>query len=55
MLFSAAPQWVLEPTDLKIRKGGSAIIHCKAEGSPKVKISWRKTSGKLFLHLRYVY
>ncbi|KAG8178979.1 hypothetical protein JTE90_012492 [Oedothorax gibbosus] len=44
LFVTAAPQWVMEPSDLQIRKGGSAMLHCKAEGSPKVKISWRKSS-----------
>ncbi|KAF8763618.1 cell adhesion molecule Dscam2-like [Argiope bruennichi] len=44
LFVTAPPRWVIEPTNLQIRAGKSAILHCSAEGSPKVKISWKRKS-----------
>lgn len=42
LFVTAPPQWIIEPSNLQIRAGKSAILDCKAEGSPKVKILWKR-------------
>ncbi|GFT96185.1 down syndrome cell adhesion molecule-like protein 1 homolog [Nephila pilipes] len=44
LFVTAPPQWVIEPSDLQIRAGKNAILDCKAEGSPKVKVLWKRRS-----------
>ncbi|XP_071034291.1 cell adhesion molecule Dscam1 [Parasteatoda tepidariorum] len=44
LFITAPPWWIIEPVDLKIRKGSNAMIQCKADGSPKVKVTWTKQS-----------
>ncbi|XP_035208115.1 Down syndrome cell adhesion molecule-like isoform X2 [Stegodyphus dumicola] len=44
LFVTAPPQWIEEPTNLKVHLGEKAIFHCVAKGSPQVKITWKKKS-----------
>ncbi|XP_054710805.1 cell adhesion molecule Dscam2-like [Uloborus diversus] len=44
LFVTAPPQWVIEPADVSVKTGEKVILPCSAEGSPKVKISWKKQS-----------
>lgn len=39
-IFIASPVWSIEPQDVDIVEGETAIFHCYAEGSPTPDITW---------------
>ena len=45
-LSIVAPSWVLEPQDITVIRGHSALINCLAKGNPKPIIEWKKKVGK---------
>ncbi|CAL1290682.1 unnamed protein product [Larinioides sclopetarius] len=51
LFVTAPPQWIIEPNDLQVRAGKNTVLHCSAEGSPKVKISWKRKSAESHQHL----
>lgn len=41
----AQPKWIQEPSDVKMRKGQSISVVCKAEGFPKPVIKWKSLNS----------
>ncbi|GAB6027495.1 Down syndrome cell adhesion molecule-like protein 1 [Chamberlinius hualienensis] len=39
------PRWLISPRDSHVLLGGSAIMHCKADGFPLPSITWMKALG----------
>lgn len=45
LIVNVAPYWAVEPSDLNIPVGSTAIAHCNARGSPPPKVTWTKHNG----------
>ena len=46
ILILVPPRWIVEPVDSSVEEGGEVTVHCKADGHPKPKITWKKSQGK---------
>lgn len=40
------PEWRIEPADLSVTIGRTAVIDCQADGFPAARIEWRLSQGK---------
>jgi hypothetical protein len=40
------PEWRIEPNDLSVTIGRTAVIDCQADGFPAARVEWRLSQGK---------
>lgn len=47
--FSRAPYFIEEPSDIYVKKGRPAELHCRVGGTPKPSIIWKRNDNNLDL------
>ncbi|XP_035230451.1 Down syndrome cell adhesion molecule-like protein Dscam2 isoform X2 [Stegodyphus dumicola] len=52
LVVEAPSRWVLEPVDIEIIEGKTAILTCVADGSPPPTYTWKKWEGEKTIILR---
>lgn len=45
--MTVPPEWRIEPKDMSITVGKTAVIDCQADAFPAARIEWRLSQGKL--------
>jgi hypothetical protein len=45
MVIHVPPKWMIEPRDISVLKGKTALIDCQADGFPPPSVRWSKTEG----------
>lgn len=43
------PEWRIEPHDVSVTVGKTAVIDCQADAFPAARIEWRLSQGKFTL------
>ncbi|OTF83641.1 hypothetical protein BLA29_011525, partial [Euroglyphus maynei] len=45
LIVNVAPSWLIEPKNTQIVLGNSIIIDCNAQGNPKPRVLWKKSTA----------
>lgn len=53
--ISVPPTWKATPSDSEVINGDSVALNCQASGKPEPKVTWLKSSGRLFNVFNYYY
>lgn len=54
LVVNVAPQWVVEPADVKVTEGSTIVIHCRVNGMPVPRTTWSHDNGARVNQLRSV-
>lgn len=46
--MTVPPEWRIEPRDMSVTVGKTAVIDCQADAFPAARIEWRLSQGKLY-------
>lgn len=49
--MTVPPEWRIEPKDMSITVGKTAVIDCQADAFPAARIEWRLSQGKLLSYM----